>query len=144
MNKDFKYWLRWIAVLPFSLIAGGLVAFPLHWTLYSTLSGGQEPFITPYPELPEKLLQPFFTALVIILVASFIAPQHKFKAAMIVATIYVFFAGAVFTLSYLNYRFDNIQLNSTAGGLPIVMGVIGTIVGLHIVRNNLPKVESRD
>lgn len=139
MNKNFKYWLRWIAVLPISLIAGALVAFPLHWTLYSTISGGQDPFITPYPELPEKILQPFFTALVIILVSSFIAPNHKFKAAMIVAIIYLFIAGATFILGYMNYHLDNLQVNLTAGGLPAIMGIAGTVIGLYIVRNNLTK-----
>jgi len=38
MKKDFKYWLRWLAVLPGALFAGILANFPLHWILYSTLS----------------------------------------------------------------------------------------------------------
>jgi hypothetical protein len=66
MEKGFKYWLSWISVLPISLISGVLIIFPVHWVLYQTLSGGDSPFIAPYPELPEKILQPFFTALVIV------------------------------------------------------------------------------
>jgi hypothetical protein len=137
MNKNFKYWLSWIGVVPISLIAGALVTFPLHWILYSTLSGGDDPFITTYPELPEKMLHPFFTALIIIWVASLIAPQYKLKTALIIATLYIFVAGGAFVLGYLNYRSGNLQVSLTAGGLPVLMGLAGAIVGLYIVKNNL-------
>ncbi len=137
MEKGFKYWLSWIGVLPISLFAGVLVTFPVHWVLYQTLSGGDSPFITPYPELPERLLGPFFTALVIVWVGSQVAPQYKFKTALILATIWVIGAGGAFVLGYLGYHFSNIQLNLRAGGLPIIMGVLGTIVGLYLVNKTI-------
>ncbi len=143
MYKGFKYWLSWIGVLPISLIAGVLVTFPVHWIIYRTLSGGDSPFITPYPELPEKILQPFFTALVIVWVGSQIAPQHKFKTAVILATLWIFGAGASFVLGYLGFHLDNIQHNLTAGGLPVIMGVVGAVVGLYIVKKNISEQLSK-
>lgn len=143
MDKGFKYWLSWIGVLPISLIAGVLVTFPVHWILYRTLSGGDSPFITPYPELPEKILQPFFTALVIVWVASQIAPQHQFKTAVIIATLWIFGAGGAFILGYLGYHSDNVQLNLTAGGLPIIMGVVGAVVGLYLVKKKLSEEQTK-
>lgn len=137
MDKGFKYWLSWIGVLPISIIAGVLVTFPVHWVLYWTLSGGASPFITPYPELPEKLLQPFFTALVFVWVAPFIAPQHKFKTAVILAALWIFGAGVTFVFAYWGYRHNNYQLYITAGGLPIIMGVVGAVVGLYLVKKKL-------
>jgi hypothetical protein len=137
MDKGFKYWLSWIGVLPISIIAGVLVTFPVHWVLYWTLSGGGSPFITPYPEVPEKLLQPFFTALVFVWVASLIAPQHKFKTAVIIAALWIFGAGVTFVIAYLGYHSNDYQLYITAGGLPIIMGIVGAVVGLYLVKKKL-------
>jgi hypothetical protein len=143
MDKGFKYWLSWIGVLPISLIAGVLVDFPVHWVLYRTLSGGDSPFITPYPELPERILAPFFRALVIVWVSALIAPEHKFKTAVILATLWIFGAGASFVFGYLGFHTDNIQLNLTAGGLPVIMGVVGAVVGLYIVKKHISEQLSK-
>lgn len=143
MDKGFKYYLSWIGVLLFSLSAGFLVQFPVHWVLYWTLSSGDTPFITPYPELPEKVLQPFFTALVVVWVAAECAPQNKFKTAVIFATLWIFGAGASFVLGYLGFHTDNIQFNLTAGGLPVIMGVIGAVVGLYVVNKKITEQLSK-
>lgn len=137
MDKRFKYWLRWIGLLPISLVAGALITFPIHWVLYGILSGGDSPFITPYPELPEKILTPLFTALVIVWVASQVAPEHKFKTAVILGILWIFVAGGAFILGYLGIHFENVQLSLTAGGLPIIMGVVGAVVGLYLVKKKL-------
>ena len=70
MNRDFRYWLRWIAVLPGAAFAGLLALFPLHWALYTTLSK----VIEPYPALPERLLIPLVFGAVFIRAGSGIAP----------------------------------------------------------------------
>lgn len=137
MNKGFKYWLNWILVLPISLISAILITFPVHWLLYRILSGGETPFITPYPVLLETILQPFFSALVFVWVSYLIAPHHKFKTAIILSSIWVLTAGGAFILSYLGYNFNKAHLNLTAGGLPIIMGIVGAIVGLYIIKKNL-------
>jgi hypothetical protein len=143
MDKGFKYWLSWIGVLPISLIAGVLVDFPVHWVLYQTLSGGDNPFITPYPELPERILAPFFRALVIVWISALIAPEHKFKTAVILATLWIFGAGATFVLGYLGFHTDNIQHNLTVSGLPIIMGVVGAVVGLYIVKKKISEEQTK-
>lgn len=137
MNKSLIFWLRWIGVLPVSLISGMLVTFPIHWVLYRTLSGGDNPFVTPYPELPERLLQPFFSGLVIVWVASLIAPSYKFKTSVIMLALWVFGAGGAFILGYLGYSIGKVQLDLTSGGLPIIMGVVGAIIGVIIVKVKL-------
>lgn len=134
--KRIKYLLLWFAVIPFSILAGLIVNFPLHWILFRTLSGGDSPFITPYPELPERILEPFFRALIIVWISSQIAPEHKFKTAMIFATIWIFVAGASFAIGYFGVNVGNTRLSLTTGGLPVVMGVIGAVAGLYIVKKN--------
>ena len=135
--KGIKYWLLWIAVIPFSILAGLIVDFPLHWILFRTLSSGNSPFITPYPELPEKILGPFFRAFIIVWISSQIVPEHKFKTAMLFATIWIFVAGASFAIGYYGVKIDNTRLSLTTGGLPVLTGVIGAVVGLYIVKRNL-------
>ncbi len=139
MDRGIKYWLRWLGVLPIALLAGFIADFPLHWVLYRTLSGGENPFITPYPELPERLLSPFIKALVIVWVSSQIAPENKFKTAIVLTTIWIFAAGASFGLSYFGINIGRVQLRLIAGGLPIIMGVVGAILGLYIVRKQTIK-----
>lgn len=142
MDKGYKYWLSWIGVLPISLISGLLVAFPIHWILYRTLSGGDSPFITPYPELPERILLPFFRALVVVRVSALIAPEYKFKTAVILATLWIFGAGSSFVIGYLGFQINNFQLNLTAGGLPIILGVVGAVVGLYFVKKELSEEQT--
>ncbi len=97
MNKDYKYWLRWVAVLPGALIAGLLATFPLHWLLYiafaydGTILGCIE--LPPGSNLPiEYMLYPFVIAFVFILVGFKIAPMYKFKTAIALAVLYTIFA----------------------------------------------------
>lgn len=137
MKRELKCWASWIGVLPISIVAGILVTFPVHWVLYRTLSGGDSPFITPYPELPERVLSPFFSSLVIVWVGSKIAPAHKFITAIILAAIWIFFAGVTFTMAYFGVHLGKFQYYLIGGGLPVIMGVVGSIVGLYQVRNIL-------
>jgi len=142
-DRGLKYWLWWIGVLPISLLAGLLVDFPVHWFLYRTLSGGDNPFITPYPELPERILAPFLRALVIVWLGSLIAPEHKFKTAVILATLWIFGAVVSFVLGYLGFHTDSVQLNLTAGGLPVIMGVVGAVFGLYLVKRKLSEQQTK-
>ena len=89
VKRGIKYWLRWIGILPISLLAGMLSSFPLHWILKNTLSNSYSPLITPYPELPERILTPFAMALTFVCVSSWIAPEHKFKTAILFAVIWI-------------------------------------------------------
>jgi len=137
-TKNFTYWLSWIGVLPISLITGLLVSLPVHWILYQTLTN----FVTPYPEAPEKILQPFFTSLVVVFISAKIAPQYKLKTAVIMAMLWVFGSGASFVFGYLGHKVGDIELNLTYGGAPIIMGAVGALVGLYIVKKEL-SIESQ-
>lgn len=48
MKNDIGERLRWVLFIPSGVVASVLITFPLHIILYFTLSGGPEPFITPY------------------------------------------------------------------------------------------------
>lgn len=133
MKQEKYYWLRWIGLLPLSVFGGVIATFPLHWILFQTLSAGEEPFITPYPEWPEKLIQPFITAFVFIWISFKIAPAFKLKVAILFAIIWIFIAGGGFFLSISN---DNDSAFSILNILPILSGVIGSIIALLFIRHN--------
>lgn len=135
MERGNFYWIRWIGILPLSIFGGIIVTFPIHWILFQTLSGGEDPFITPYPEWPEKLIQPFITAFVFIWISFKIAPQFQFKVAFLFAIIWVFIAGGGFFLSISNDHSISILTI-----LPIISGVLGSMFALIFIRNN-PDIE---
>ena len=141
MNRNVKYWLRWVAVIPVSLVAGILVTFPVHWLLFRILSGGNNPLFDSYPELPERLIVPFFSALIFVWVGSLIAPEHKFRTALILASLWIIGTGVSFAMGLLGVHLGNMQLSLTAGGLPFLMGVIGACVGLYYTRKQLNEKE---
>jgi uncharacterized membrane protein YvlD (DUF360 family) len=131
MNKDFKYWLRWLAVLPGALLAGILAGFPLHWILYSTLRN-ETIFIDPYPELPERLLFPFVVSAVFIWIGSRIAPEHKVKTSVILFGLWMFLIGGFVFLTLAGANLMGRKLYFQGGGIGPIMAIAGAVVGLYI------------
>ncbi len=136
-SQKMFYYLKWVAVIPTALLSGIIVTFPLHWILYRTLSGGSDPIITPYPELPERLIQPFVSAFVIVYIAAKIAPDRKLKTALVIMNIWVLVAISLLILGYFGYSFSNIKLFLQLGGLPVFMGIVGSVLGVLTVRKEI-------
>jgi len=135
MKKDFKYWLRWIVVFPGALLTGIFSTFPLHWILYSTLRNNLI-FIDPYPELPERLLSPFVTALTFVWVGFNIAPEHKFKTAIILFGIYIVLASGTAFLTLSGTNLIGYKLYLQSGGVGLIMGIAGATIGLFIAQKH--------
>lgn len=101
MSSKFKYWLRWILVIPVGLISGLLATFPLHWILLILFSNQQEAdlgslkfFIEIFggrvdATYLEYILYPAVIAYFFIYIGYKIAPKHKFKTALLLFGIYV-------------------------------------------------------
>ena len=122
MNKDFKYWLRWIAVLPGALIAGFLATFPLHWVLYFTLAHGETVSGVNIKPI-EYNLSPFVIAITFILVGFEIAPANKFKTSVVLTAIWLLsFFGVFIFLSALKPQFE----------LRSALSLLGAFLGLYI------------
>jgi hypothetical protein len=137
MNERLKRILLWIAVIPGAIIAGILILFPVHWVLYQTLTN----FIDPYPEAPEKILGPLATAWAMVKTAAYIAPSHKKYVAIVMTVHWVFIAGGGFALSYFELDIGTGRLNLYAGGLPIVGGIVGSIIALLSELNDKEQIE---
>lgn len=138
MKNIFIYWTRWIFLIPVSIIVAILVEFPIHWILYSTLSGGSDPFITPYPQLPEQLITPFFRSIAFIFAGIYMAPSHKSQAGIFMFILWSIGLGLNIYILRNIEDFDipsNIKITTVAGGLPIIIGFIGSLLTLISIRS---------
>jgi len=109
--KKLKQVLRWIAVLPGSLLAGVLVIFLIHWLAlaihfsggpfygFITQDGGGNPVSLKQLEYSMNSL---FVSATIIFVGALIAPKHRFATA-ISLTILIFCLGTVLFFTANNY-----------------------------------------
>jgi hypothetical protein len=131
MKKDFKYWLRWIAVLPGSITAGFLATFPLHWALGSLFSGEETDlgsikffvrlFVSGISyENIEYALSPFVIAITFILVGFELAPQHKFQTCMALT--------AIWTISFVSIF---VFMPGSGAELRAIGGFLGLFSGLY-------------
>lgn len=130
MKKGITYWLRWIFILPGALIGGLLSTFLLHWILFLTLSN----FIEPYPEFPERILTPFAISLAFIWVGSEIAPDHKFKTGLILFVTWLSLLFYIIFFALSGETMYGYELYLKEGGLTSLLGIVGTFVGLYIVK----------
>ena len=129
MSK-LNYLLRWVVVLPGSLITGFLALIPLHFILYSTLSK----FAEPYPELPERCLAPLVFAGVYVWSGSRIAPTHKTETSVALFGLLMLCIGGFIFLSFAKADWFGGQVYLQNGGLGTGLSVVGAILGLLQVR----------
>lgn len=132
--------LRWIAVLPGSILVAFLSLFPLHWILYLALTK----FVEVYPEMPERILGPALLSYLFVWVGSRISPKYKFETAVVLFGIWMFLIGGFVFLTIAGSQWFGQQLYFRAGGIPTVMAVIGAGIGLFTARMENKKDSERD
>jgi hypothetical protein len=115
MENKTIYWIRWIMVLPVSIITAFLSTFLLHLILYQTLTKISD----HYPETPEKLLAPLFIAGTFVFSGYLIAPTKKFITATVFAVMWTITAIVLITIAIINN--DSI--------IGILFGFIGCVSG---------------
>ena len=109
-----------------------LSAFPLHFVLYQTLTGSG--IVEPYPETPERILMPLVGAIVFIWAGAWVAPNHKFKVATVLFTLWLLLLAGAVVLVLSGADLGGLQFNLEGGGLAPIMALVGAIAGLYIVR----------
>lgn len=140
-NNTGSYLLfRWILFLPLAILAAIVITFPLHWILYMTLSGGQDPFITPYPELPEKLFQPFCSGLVFVYVSAKLAPKYKKQIAAITVAVWCLLAILAIMIGYSEFSINRTTFNLDYLGFPIMFGIAGAVLGYVLTKRSLKPI----
>ncbi|MGB7207413.1 MAG: hypothetical protein WBD27_02020 [Pyrinomonadaceae bacterium] len=123
--------LRWIAVLPGSLLIAALSLFPVHWILYLVITR----FVEVYPEMPERILGPAIVSAVFVWVGSRISPAYKFETSIVLFGIWMFLIGGGVFLTLGDGDWFGGRLYFQGGGVPTIMAVIGAAVGLFVARS---------
>lgn len=122
--------LRWIAILPGSLLVALLSLFPLHWILYLITTR----FVEVYPEMPERILAPAVLSGVFVWIGSRISPTYKFETSAVLFGIWMFLIGGVVFLTWSGGDWFGGQLYFQGGGVPTIMAIVGAAVGLFVAR----------
>lgn len=123
MQQSTKNLLRWVAILPGAMLGGFLATFPLHWVLYFTLANGE--IISGVNIGPiEYTFYPFVIAITFVLIGSKIAPNHKFKTAVVLTCLWI----ASFIALFLFMPDSQTQF-----GIRGVGSLLGSLLGLFIV-----------
>ena len=121
--------IRWILVPPMSIATAIVMLFPLHWILIYTFNN----FITPYPELPERLLTPFVFSLTFILTGSLIAPKYKFYTTVFLFSISMILSSILIWVLLNNLMWFGSNLELQYGGVPFYLSIVGSFIGLYVV-----------
>lgn len=131
MNK-LSIILRWIFLIPLAILLGIAMLFALHIFLMNILTN-LTGFITPYPELPERILSPFVFSLTFVLAGSIIAPKYKFYTSVFLFTISMILSGILIWVLLNNLMWFGRTLELQNGGVPFYLSMIGSFLGLYIV-----------
>lgn len=126
---DEQKTLRWIAVLPVSILAAIAMTFVLHFILYFALTQ----FVNPYPEFPERALTPFTIAATFIWTGCEIAPNNKLKVGIVLFAIWMLLAGGFIMLTLTGGKWFGKSLYFEANGIAPIMGIVGAFVGLYLI-----------
>ncbi len=136
-NRKYN-WIRWLLLLPATVVFTFLSLMPLHWILYSTLTGSG--LIIPYPEFPERVFSPLLMGLMFVLIPYKIAPKGKYWCSVIFLLIWVIMRVVGLYLALSNpYYFDSFALSIKYWGIPNIMGFSGALIGILIVRKQIKK-----
>lgn len=128
--------IRWLAVLPGSIVCMVFALFPLHFVLYQTLTGSG--IVEPYPEAPERLLGPLISALAFVWAGSRIAPSRKVETGVVLFGAALLLVGAGFALGLAGAHIGSIQFYLRLGGFPLACAIVGAFIGLYLVRRENP------
>lgn len=103
--------LRWLVVLPGTIVCVVLAMFPIHWFVMLVQSYGgpnNESFITidekhPLALIPPEVLERFgyalFTPMIMIIAGAAIAPKYKFPTGIVMAVLWGFGFGISITIA---------------------------------------------
>ncbi len=135
--------LRWLAVLPGSLLAMLFSQLLLHLVLYQSLTGSG--FASPYPETPERLLGPLAATFACVWGGSKIAPMHKVETAIALLGGTMLLIGGSGVLALLGAHLGNVTYYVRLSGLPVAGGIVGAFLGVYVAyREKLDDVKSKD
>jgi hypothetical protein len=131
---------RWIAIVPFGMLCGALVLFPLHWILYFTLVKG-EVIEMPIENMApiERFLSPILSSIIFVYAGAMIAPKKQFAVSII-----LFAFGLLIRLGIVFFvRQSDMELDTSLYGLSrLLLSALAGGIGVFLVYIKVNKNES--
>ena len=132
--------IRLILILPIGILSGIIATFVLHLLLVNTLSH----FVTPYPQLPERILTPFAFCIFFVLGGSMVSPFNKSKTAILLFALQLTLIQLlIFLIEYKINWFGKI-LEYKEGGLPTYLAIIGCYIGFFLTSKQDADIDSNE
>ena len=132
--------IRLILILPIGILSGIIATFVLHLLLVNTLSH----FVTPYPQLPERILTPFAFCTFFVFGGSIVSPFNKSITAILlfafqITLIEIF----IFLIQYKIDWFGKV-MEFNEQGLPTYLAIIGGYIGFYLTSKQDVDIDSNE
>jgi hypothetical protein len=146
MNKAHKAmifeWLRWILVLPGSLVSAILIMFPIHWAVmliqFTYKKGDTIDVEGLYgllacipPEMLERFGEALFVPMILIITAVKIAPRFKFQTGIAIAILWGTLCGFSIGVILLGKTHLRIDMSWLRWVITITLWIAGYACGLY-------------
>lgn len=130
--RDYKYWLRWLAVIPGALGASILAYWSVSFALSTSLGGAYPSTTELYGELAVLLLLTFIANCSFIWYGSRIAPSHKLATSIVLFGFQMFMVGGFVFLRLFGQHWMGLTLNCVAGCIGAMLPIAGALAGLYL------------
>lgn len=128
--------LRWIAVLPVSILGAALVTFPIHW-LIGLMYYGDKPFLGLLSaDILERLLMAFTTPFFMILTGAWTAPMRRVETGVALSIIIALILGGMYVFTFVGNSQYMSGWDSLHYGATPALNLVGIATALYTVRHN--------
>ena len=138
MDKEVKYWLRWIAVLPVAIIAGLAASILIRTILYYTIF-----LFLPPGTTVEAMLTPVLNAAGFIFFGSLIAPGRNKKTLLALFLLFLVIVILIAILAWTGFELFGKKLVFSNGLLIIALSILGACIGMSLANSRYKKFNSR-
>lgn len=124
-NLIFK-WVRWVALIPFSIGAGVLVSYVCSFMFDRSLP-------EPSEVITSNRFEPLIASFISLLVAYVIAPMYKFKTVLLMISLWLFVLLLLLLIVVFKVKLYSEEYSVLDGGMRLLMTVVGLASGFLVV-----------
>ncbi|WP_143009112.1 hypothetical protein [Pedobacter terrae] len=123
MNQNIVKWLRWLFLLPVSILMTAVIFYLPELLPGIIVSKNSAKNVM-------HVLSPFFTSIISILSAHVIAPNDKFKASLVIGLIWLLILSIALSIVIFKVKFYGQHQYILDGGMALISAVTGIAIAL--------------
>lgn len=123
MNQNIVKWLRWLFLLPVSILMTAVIFYLSELLPGIIVSKNSAKNVM-------HVLSPFFTSIISILSAHVIAPNDKFKASLVIGLIWLLILSIALSIVIFKVKFYGQHQYILDGGMALISAVTGIAIAL--------------